>query len=83
MNAIGIALAFIFFWVVLAIGLFLVVYSVRRLTRHNELKRSAIVATNMATGTNVATYVMEAILLVVGLAMVYFGVSATYIVIYG
>lgn len=83
MNPIGIALAFMFFWVVLAVGLFLVVFSVRRLARHNELRRSSIVATQMLTGTSVLAYVVEAVLLVVGLAMVYFGVSATYIVIYG
>ena len=69
MNPIGIALAFIFFWVVLAVGLFLVVFSVRRLARHNELKRSSIVATQVITGTNVAAYILEAVLLVVGLAM--------------
>jgi len=79
MHPVGIALAFLVFWSLVAAGAFLAVAAGRRL-RAVAVRRSAgeVVHLDAAAGVAVALHLMTAAL---GLAMVAAGVYAMYVVV--
>ncbi|MBI4319159.1 MAG: hypothetical protein HY675_11770 [Chloroflexi bacterium] len=82
MNPIGIALAFVLFWAMIGLGLFLTFSGVVGLVRREDTV-GIVVRSGTAQGTRqVAELIVNAVLLVVGLALAYAGAYATYTVIY-
>jgi hypothetical protein len=78
MNPIGIALAFLVFWSLVAAGAFLTLSAGGRLRRVGLRVRGGAVPMDAGIGVAVALHVMTALL---GAMMIIAGVYATYVVI--
>lgn len=79
MNPIGIALAFLIFWSLVAAGMFLTVTAGNRL-RHVTARRQRGEVLHVDTATGVAL-VLHVVTLALGLGMILAGTYATYVVI--
>ena len=79
MNPIGIAIAFVMFWGVIGLGLFLTATGIVGLAKKGGIIGYAAQAENARLTASTAMYM---IVLLAGLAMVYAGGYATYAVIY-
>ena len=80
MNPVGIAIAFVLFWALIGMGLFLTTTGIVGLAKKGTgigYAARAEVATKQATGL-----MIYMIVLLAGLAMTYAGAYATYAVIY-
>ena len=82
MNPIGIAMAFLLFWAMIGLGLFLMANSVVKLSRGNaSLGAVAQAATSGSTLIKMET-VVSLVLLVAGAALTWVGGVSVYNVIY-
>lgn len=82
MNPIGLAMAFMLFWGMIGLGLFLMANSVVKLGRGNA--SLGLIAQTMTTGTGQMKMqtVVSLALLVVGVALTWVGANSVYNVIY-
>lgn len=78
MNPVGIALAFLVFWSLVAAGVFLTVSSGNRLRRVAVRQHGEVIHVDTAAGV---ALVLHVVTLVIGLAMIFAGVYATYVVV--
>ncbi|TAK28888.1 MAG: hypothetical protein EPO21_21775 [Chloroflexota bacterium] len=79
MNPIGIAIAFVMFWGVIGLGLFLMATGVVGLAKKGGIIGYAAHAETARMTTSTVLYMVA---LLAGLAMTYVGAYATYAVIY-
>lgn len=79
MNPVGLALAFVFFWLTVGIGLFLVSLAMVRVSRTRPAL--GIVASNRNRAA-LRELLVSTVFLIAGGALVYYGVSSSYYVIF-
>lgn len=80
MNPVGIALAFLVFWSLVAAGVFLTVAGANRL-RHVAVRRGTGGAARLQIADGVAV-VIQLATMAIGAAMVFSGLYATYVVLF-
>lgn len=81
MNALGITVAFLFFWTLIGIGLLLTVKGAIGLVPR-ETRISLVAGLPNDTGTTVAQELTSKVLLAVGMLLIYIGGSATFNVMF-
>lgn len=78
MNPVGIALAFLVFWSLVAAGAFLTISSGNRLRRVTARQQGEVMHVDAAVGV---ALVLHVVTLALGLVMIFAGVYATYVVV--